>query len=91
MSNLTAEQNVGHGHVFPRPDGVRARCGGPAMCSECAKDLARKKKQKRSRVAVADALAESARAYAGDVGLSRPHPLWDAIEAYENMRAGVKR
>lgn len=32
--------NRGHGHVFARPDGVRARCGGPAICSECAKDLA---------------------------------------------------
>lgn len=34
--------NVGHGHVFPRPDGVRARCGGPALCHVCAADLARK-------------------------------------------------
>jgi hypothetical protein len=34
--------NIGHGHVFPRPDGVRARCGGPAMCRVCAADLARK-------------------------------------------------
>ena len=32
--------NVGHGHVFPRPDGMKTRCGGPALCSECAKDLA---------------------------------------------------
>lgn len=31
--------NRGHGHVFPREDGVRARCGGPAVCNECAKDL----------------------------------------------------
>lgn len=34
--------NVGHGHVFPRPDGVKARCGGPALCHVCAADLARK-------------------------------------------------
>lgn len=34
--------NGGHGHVFPRPDGHRARCGGPPLCSECARDLARK-------------------------------------------------
>jgi hypothetical protein len=26
----------GHGHVIPRQDGVKARCGGPALCSECA-------------------------------------------------------
>ena len=38
-------------------------------------------------VAVSDLLAECARRFAGDVGLSRPHPLWGAIEAYENARA----
>ena len=32
--------NTGHGHVWARPDGVRARCGGPQICSECAHDLA---------------------------------------------------
>lgn len=33
--------NTGHGHVWKRPDGVVARCGGPAMCKECALDEAR--------------------------------------------------
>lgn len=27
--------NSGHGHAWMRPDGIKARCGGPAMCSEC--------------------------------------------------------
>ena len=36
------DKNTGHGHVFPRPDGVKARCGGPALCSECAFDYFRK-------------------------------------------------
>lgn len=31
----------GHGHVTPNPDGSKARCGGPAICSACAKELAR--------------------------------------------------
>ena len=35
--------NVGHGHVVPRPDGVRARCGGPDLCRECSRDLARQR------------------------------------------------
>lgn len=30
----------GHGHVVPRPDGAKARCGGLALCSTCAKELA---------------------------------------------------
>jgi len=37
-----AERNSGHGHVYPRPDGVRMRCGGPALCPDCARDLAQK-------------------------------------------------
>lgn len=38
-------------------------------------------------LAVSDALAECARAYAGDTGLHHGHPLWSAIEAYQNARA----
>lgn len=29
-----------HGHVTPNPDGSVARCGGPALCSVCARELA---------------------------------------------------
>ena len=32
--------NFGHGHVFPREDGVKVRCGGPAICEDCARDYA---------------------------------------------------
>lgn len=35
-------RNSGHGHVYQRPDGVRTRCGGPAICDQCSRDLARK-------------------------------------------------
>lgn len=34
--------NAGHGHVYPRPDGTRARCGGPALCGSCKKDQRRR-------------------------------------------------
>jgi hypothetical protein len=37
-----AARNVGHGHVFPRPDGRRARCGGPALCPDCTSDAAKR-------------------------------------------------
>jgi len=30
----------GHGHVLPRLDGVVARCGGPSICTVCAKEKA---------------------------------------------------
>lgn len=33
-------KNEGHGHVRPRPDGVKARCGGPALCAVCQRELA---------------------------------------------------
>lgn len=32
--------NQGHGHVVPRADGARARCGGPGLCSVCAQEKA---------------------------------------------------
>jgi hypothetical protein len=37
---VSSNANTGHGHVRPRPDGVKARCGGPALCSECAREQA---------------------------------------------------
>jgi hypothetical protein len=29
-----------HGHVWPRTDGAKARCGGPKICKVCSKHLA---------------------------------------------------
>ena len=37
---MTEDLNTGHGHVRPRPDGVKARCGGPALCGVCARERA---------------------------------------------------
>jgi len=31
--------NSGHGHVWDRPDGVKARCGGPVLCKDCRRDM----------------------------------------------------
>lgn len=33
----------GHGHVTPNPNGMKARCGGPGLCSVCSAELAQKK------------------------------------------------
>jgi hypothetical protein len=41
MSAANGTNNQGHGHVYERPDGSRARCGGPRICGECAFDAAR--------------------------------------------------
>jgi hypothetical protein len=32
--------STSHGHVTPRPDGVKARCGGPAWCTVCQREQA---------------------------------------------------
>lgn len=32
--------NAGHGHAWERPDGHKARCGGPRICPMCAEDAA---------------------------------------------------
>ncbi|WP_269497735.1 hypothetical protein [Castellaniella sp. S9] len=37
---LALQALAGHGHVKPRPDGVRARCGGPAICRVCQQEKA---------------------------------------------------
>lgn len=32
------DHNHGHGHVWERPDGMKARCGGPGLCDKCKRD-----------------------------------------------------
>ena len=31
-------ERVNHGHVYPRPDGAKARCGGPGFCRQCRRE-----------------------------------------------------
>lgn len=42
--------NIGHGHVFPRADGVIARCGGPEMCRDCRSDAMNKAAQEAALI-----------------------------------------
>jgi hypothetical protein len=41
ISTSSTAVNTGHGWVRSRPDGYKARCGGPAICSQCALEAAR--------------------------------------------------
>jgi hypothetical protein len=36
-----ANANSGHGYVYVRPDGLKAKCGGPGLCQECYNDKVR--------------------------------------------------
>lgn len=38
MKGTSLNDNTGHGHVWKRPDGLLARCGGIKMCKVCARD-----------------------------------------------------
>lgn len=43
-ARIRAEQapdNSGHGHVVPRADGSRMRCGGPGRCATCSAEAVR--------------------------------------------------
>lgn len=72
--------DVGHGHVIPRPDGVRARCGGPRLCRECSRDLARQRATDASdrQCAWAD--------YRKDYGVGEP----EMVAAHKAFMAGWK-
>lgn len=65
--------NSGHGHVFPRPDGTRFRCGGPATCHSCLRDLAVKEAQQSFALGKPDARPFPP--------LKESHPLVDEGEA----------
>lgn len=38
--NSGRDPNSGHGWVLARPDGAKAKCGGPTICKECAREKA---------------------------------------------------
>jgi hypothetical protein len=44
---LRPAASFGHGHVTPRPDGAKARCGGPGICPDCSKEQAAVKRKGR--------------------------------------------
>ena len=55
MTTPNRYEGCGHGHVYPTEDGTKARCGGPAICSACASDLAHR--DRINRPVLADVVA----------------------------------
>ena len=45
--------NTGHGHVWARPDGIKARCGGLGLCATCRAELASVRMTLRDKFAMA--------------------------------------
>lgn len=56
------ESNTGHGHVYPRPDRVKVRCGGPRICNVCALDAAKKAEQEEEAATEVESLRGLVRA-----------------------------
>jgi hypothetical protein len=82
--------NTGHGHVSPRPDGQKARCGGPGLCSECAREAAALKTMVMSNWVDAARLAQ-VRAGAGAMSPHADEALRLAqVCAVEGYAAGIK-
>ena len=64
--------NSGHGHVWTRPDGIRARCGGPRLCKECARDYAQKMRALGQSITYKEILSALEEIIVGD-GQGHPH------------------
>lgn len=39
FKSIVSKLQQGHGHVYRREDGVRARCGGPSFCEVCKEEV----------------------------------------------------
>lgn len=50
--------SVGHGHVYERPDGAKARCGGPGFCQQCSQDKFRQEMEERANARQTHVLGE---------------------------------
>lgn len=80
------ELNIGHGHVFPRPDGMKMRCGGPGLCTECSKDLARKQAPLPTNTRLKELAAEFDAA-PEDASWEPPHPIFQMAADVDRLNA----
>lgn len=92
--------NTGHGHVRPRPDGVKARCGGPALCSECAREAGQFQRPPHPLQAITDApplapysgppVDHSDAIIAADLKLNGPRPPGRTVVAFTGLAGSGK-
>jgi len=83
-------KSTGHGHVVPRPDGVRARCGGPGLCHVCQMEVAALGKRPAPSASAVDSWcafqAEHPAEAGGSHGAADPPP---APESRAGAQAGA--
>lgn len=64
----------GHGWVTPKPNGLKAKCGGPALCSACRLEAWRKREMDTEKLLKASGYSqkrEVSQAVPGDI------PKWN--------------
>lgn len=78
----------GHGHVIPRADGTKARCGGPRICKECAVEASRVRLE-QSPAAAQQARIEQLEAFVAEVAGGMC--LWSNAGCHPNHPQGQCR
>lgn len=71
----------GHGWVVPLPSGVKARCGGPALCPDCQDEASRRVRFVAAGVEVLGWTPE----YAGQVFDAGNLPVSEFTKALEEV------
>jgi hypothetical protein len=72
-------KDCGHGWVHPHPAKIKARCGGPGMCPQCAEDLNELRNQKiKEALSMAEYRSPST-IYLGPVEPPRPQPVFPPV------------
>lgn len=87
-------KNTGHGHVHPRPDGFKARCGGPGICSQCSQEAAAAKQaptQPRAGYEREKAVMEAHRNVDAEAYFGARHAMLDTIANRRIFEAAFER
>lgn len=87
---MTNPLNTGHGHVRPRPDGARARCGGPGICPDCSRDQVALNMSPRPQPTNPPRTLRETMAHYG-VCFDPSEPLHAALAAYVREREAMTR